>query len=105
MSLLPSQELPNTLVEMNDLVIHGGIYVVFSAALSWAYFKMGVLDFRKTLFVLSSSILFGVFIEFAQASLTTYRHFEFADIGANSVGAILGSLVSFLIYRRLVKTA
>ncbi|NVK27531.1 MAG: VanZ family protein [Flavobacteriia bacterium] len=90
---------------MNDLIIHGGIYIVFSSALSWAYYKMGTLNSRKALFVASASILFGVMIEFAQATFTNYRHFEFADIGANSLGAAIGTLISFLIFRRLVKTA
>lgn len=101
MSLLPSSELPNALIEMSDMIIHSCIYVVWTSLASWGVYKsVGQLSTKSSLYVWICAITFGLVVEFAQHFLTTYRHFEFSDILANTTGAVIGVLLSRFVLKK-----
>ncbi|MBT2162503.1 VanZ family protein [Zobellia barbeyronii] len=91
-----------------DKVVHFSFY--FGAAFLAVFFirevTNGSMALRKAvLFALIGAVCYGIVIEVLQYSLTTDRHGDIFDALANSVGAIIGSLVvkSFFSKERWLK--
>lgn len=91
-----------------DKVVHFSFY--FGAAFLAVFFirevTKGRMALRKAvLLALIGAICYGIVIEVLQYSLTTDRHGDILDALANSVGAIMGSLVvkSFFSKERWLK--
>jgi VanZ family protein len=85
-SLMPNPPaLPNT---GGDKVHHFAAYAL--AALWWCAVLQGL---RRCALAVVALVLMGVVIEFLQGA-SGYRHFELADMIANSLGAMTGGLIS-----------
>lgn len=65
------------------------------------YKKRGVSTHSYTLYIYASlgAISYGVLMEYLQYYLTPDRHFEFDDMVANTIGACLGCVVSFVFFK------
>lgn len=97
MSLLPTTEIPGLIMAWDDFVLHMGVYVVLTSLLFHAEWRRnGKLGVSYLPWILIS-FSYGILIEIAQVTLTTYRTFSLSDILANGVGI----LVSFLTFRYL----
>ena len=93
LSTVSSQRLPK-IQSWSDVIgvdklAHALVYAVF-AVLLYLPLQNWRISAGWTATLLSA--LFGASMEFLQASLSTGRSFEFADMLANSVGAIIGTL-------------
>lgn len=109
-----------SLINLNDLpqppsnfdkVVHVGGY--FGLALLWMLWELFRKPFRdktiviKRLLVVSFMvIIYGIFIEFLQGILTTYRTADGWDIVANTLGVLLALGVALLLITQttLLKT-
>lgn len=105
MSLLPGKRLPGSLLDLNDHLIHAGIYVIWvilaiGGAIHWKLSRSGQGILIKAVLW---AFVFGLTVEIAQATLTTTRHFELADLLANTIGAIAGALIFGFASRRMSK--
>lgn len=101
MSLLPSRDLPNALIEVSDQLLHASIYVAWTMLACWGYVQVNSGMKRSAyLTVLVCALVFGLGVEFAQKYLTDYRHFEWADMLANTTGSLLGLTIVFVLSRR-----
>ncbi|GGH77545.1 VanZ family protein [Phaeocystidibacter marisrubri] len=101
MSLLPSRDLPDALIEVSDLFIHACIYVAWTMLACWGYVQVHQrMKQSAYMVILCCALVFGLGVEFAQKYLTDYRHFEWADILANSTGSIVGLGITFILSRR-----
>lgn len=101
MSLLPSRDLPNALIEVSDQLLHASIYVAWTMLACWGYVQVNNGMKRSAyLTVLVCALVFGLGVEFAQKYLTDYRHFEWADMLANTTGSLLGLTIVFVLSRR-----
>lgn len=98
MSLLPSRDLPDQLLEIGDGIIHSLIYVIWTLLAMWGVWKNHTpIHFSKYLQTFILALSFGLMVEFAQKYLTTYRHFEWADMLCNAIGSLIG-LVCFRLF-------
>lgn len=96
LSITPGDELPDSLVALNDKFLHGFIYF-FSAMLlylgSIKYDFSNKLSSRKMFYILLLCVLFGLFIELIQAYFIPRRDGDWKDFVANSLGASISLLV------------
>ena len=95
MSLLPSSELPSSLFLLSDKLIHAFIYFCLTMLIVLSFIYRNKFLNRKTtqinIFVISAliSLLFGVFIEFAQDKMNIGRTGDWKDVIANSFGIVI----------------
>jgi VanZ family protein len=86
------EEIPNF-----DKVVHGGMYFCL-AILAWYEFfryqktKKSPAWWRGWFVGLLFPVLLGAAMEVAQRYLTTYRSFEWCDILADTVGAVIAGI-------------
>lgn len=101
MSLLPGSELPDPLLALNDLLIHGSIYVIWVWAAAYGVIKTGnPLSLKLAVLIFSAASAFGLIVEWAQATFTTTRHFEGGDLLANAIGSLIGLALAPLVFRK-----
>lgn len=72
-----------------DKWVHVGSYALFAALLAYAYFAQTAL---ALLTIAATTILFGIGVELVQSTIP-WRTMEFADVVANSIGAVIGLVV------------
>lgn len=84
-SLLPAQHLPPPAFDGVDKLQH-----LFGYAVLAGYAVLLFAHARLQLFAMAGLVALGVGIEFAQAALTATRLADIADVGANTLGALLG---------------
>lgn len=102
-TLLPAESLPKNLLDMNDKLLHLGIYF-FSASLiylgSVRYNFNNPPSNKHLLAIVMLCTLYGGLIELLQHYLVSNRHGEWLDFLANAFGAILSVLFWRLIQGR-----
>ncbi|WP_298532727.1 VanZ family protein [uncultured Algibacter sp.] len=95
-SLITLNNLPDTGISFADKIFHFLAYALltifwfaaFSITFNWK-------KKRAMLIAVCSSILFGILIEVLQDTLTESRALDIYDILANSLGALLASIILF----------
>lgn len=104
-SLINLAETPMQPLVFSDKIMHMGAY--FGLVLLWLFyftFNFKNKDFRKVISVIcASAIIFGIFIEVLQDVLTNYRELDIYDIVANSVGALLASILVWHLKESLIR--
>lgn len=98
---LPSLEIANA-----DKLYHTLAY--FGLVLLWFmyFFARKANDrfqLKSLLFVCLCALVFGIFIELLQLTLTTYRSWDYYDILANFCGILLAFLVLYPLRKKLEK--
>lgn len=78
-----------------DKVGHFGVYAVECFLLLLGFYRAGR---RRPLFAILIALLFGLTLEVLQYSFFPYRHFEWDDLLANT----LGTLVGYGVFKRLI---
>lgn len=103
LTLLPKDQIPRELADLNDKLIHAGIFF-FNAFLiilgSLRYNLKNVLSIRRIGSIWIVTVLFGGLIEVLQYEFTRGRHGDWLDFIANTVGAAIAVLLWFLIQSR-----
>jgi VanZ family protein len=84
-SLLPAQRLPPPAFDGVDKLQH-----LLGYALLAGYAVLLFARTRLQLFAMAGLVALGIGIEFAQDALTTSRRADVADVGANTLGVLLG---------------
>ena len=97
---MPGNELPGILLKTKDVILHFGIYLGLTLL-----FLLGKNRFtlrpvsNMFLWLVAIAVLFmGVCIEYLQEHFIEGRHFEWADIIFNTLGAL-----AVLVINRLLK--
>jgi VanZ family protein len=88
--LWPGNALPKTklvTIPYFDKIVHIGLFACLAWLLLRAY---GSVQKSRNIRIMAGIIGYGVAIEFIQLYLIPFRSFEFVDILADSIGAILG---------------
>ena len=95
MTLLPADEVPQGLKDMNDKIIHAGIFF-FTASLiilaSLRYSLKQRLKPAKYLRIFVLCVAYGGIIELLQYYYVPMRHGDWFDFWANNTGALLAVL-------------
>lgn len=92
--LITLRNLPNIGVSHGDKIFHFLAYCVFT--LLWFYTFVLKFEWPKKkaiLVAVSGAVLYGILIEVLQGSVTISRSFDYYDALANSLGAIITSLI------------
>lgn len=97
MSVLPGNEVPGFLLNVEDLYIHFTIYLVsafllYGGVSGWSRAKLP--SFGAMLVIFLICIFFGGLLELAQAYLTVNRRGDWGDFMANTAGAFIGLLIA-----------
>lgn len=83
-----------------DKIGHFGMYAVWAFLVFRAFFAGGSISQNKSMwFSFLILTLIGVTLEFGQDLLTDYRSYEVADMMANGLGALIGSLVGWFFHK------
>lgn len=105
LSLINLADTPVKDLGMSDKIMHTGAY--FGLAKLWMIFAIFNNENRNILsniaVVSIIAIIFGIFIEVLQDSLTSYRQLDFHDIIANSIGVIVSGIVVWLLKDSLIR--
>jgi len=103
LTLIPQERIPRELAQMNDKLIHSGVYF-FTALLiicaSLRYNFKNVLRRARLITIWLFCVLFGGVIELLQGSMVPGRHGDWLDFLANSIGAMLAVLLWFIYQSR-----
>ncbi len=93
-SLIKLDNLPDINVSFGDKIFHFGAYAVLAFLWFYTFLLQFKVAFKKAIFrAVIFSILFGIILEVLQGSMTAYRALDVYDALANSLGALLASLV------------
>ncbi len=96
LSLVSFHSIPSVKIVGSDKTVHFLFYLVFvilwGLATNQTYFNR-----KYVLFVVISAISYGIIIEVLQSVLTSSRQADFYDVLANTVGAIVGSVILFVV--------
>jgi VanZ family protein len=96
--LVNFNDLPTVKVSGADKYGHFTFHFVFT--LLWSYYfwlKQNQITLRKLVYVVLTSLCFGILIEFLQGAFTKTRHADSTDVLANFIGAICGFLIFIVI--------
>ncbi|GAB3945600.1 hypothetical protein GCM10028805_14970 [Spirosoma harenae] len=91
--LTPHEEIPGELATWNDKVLHILIFAPFTLLWALTGFQVGR--------VLIAGILFGALIEVLQYILPINRSADWMDLAADSLGAVAGILIVWLLPKKL----
>jgi len=103
LTLMPQSKIPRELADMNDKLIHGGIYFLTALLIIFAslrYNFKNVLTRARMMTIWLFCVSFGGVIELLQANLVPGRHGDWLDFLANSFGALLAVLLWFIYQSR-----
>lgn len=84
-----------------DKVVHVFLHFVFAVLWSGYIKARDEYEIKQALQVILGSLLYGVAIEIAQALFTTSRKADIADVGANTLGAVLAIALLLWIQKRI----
>lgn len=99
LSLINLADIPVSTLGMSDKLMHTGAY--FGLGLLWMLY--GIFSFQEKnlvtgIVVISlASVVFGIFIEVLQDTLTSYRELDFYDVLANTIGVIAAAFVIWIL--------
>ena len=105
LSLINLADTPIKDLGVSDKIMHLGAY--FGLGLLWLFFA--IFNYRndrflaKIIIVCLASIVFGIFIEVLQKTLTSYRQLDLFDVLANSIGVITAALLVWSIKDFLIR--
>ena len=97
--LVKFTDLPSISVSGADKYVHFALHFVFT--MLWGYYlwlKLNEIALPKIVFVVTSSLCYGILIEILQETLTKTRHADVFDVLANFSGA-LAALVTFVLIK------
>ncbi len=100
-SLLSLSGLPSIGIEFEDKIFHLLAYFIFTLLL-YNYFNSIHLKHALSISVLIA-VVYGIVIEILQYTLTTWRMFDVYDALANTLGAILASIMLKVLLNGKVK--
>ncbi|PHR70161.1 MAG: hypothetical protein COA67_08780 [Lutibacter sp.] len=101
LSLTPITDL-NVEITISDKFLHSLAYLVLTC--SWLFaIKKSHSNFKTKILIGFVVFLFGIILEVLQSSLTIYRHGDYLDIIANTIGIVL-AIVAFNHLFRIYKT-
>jgi glycopeptide antibiotics resistance protein len=101
LSFISLEGAPDIGVDYADKIVHLAIYFLF--VFFWHnYFSRKTIK-QSLLLSVAIAIIYGIVIEVLQGSLTKHRAFDFYDITANTLGALLSIPIIKLIYRDVKK--
>jgi VanZ family protein len=101
-SLLPHHRVPNALVTINDLLMHAGIYALFTFFIvAGRFFQTNRTSpgWRYGNFVALVATILGGCIELIQEQFVSGRTGEWADFWANAFGAFLGMVIAIYVVK------
>lgn len=102
MSLLPGERLPAFTASIWDKAQHAGGFALLAVLGLWGYAGFRIERRVHVWRVLLGLMVFGIAIEFAQAT-TGWRHGDFQDALADAVGLAAGWVIVLLIRKRLTR--
>lgn len=108
LSLISLQGLPQAEVENADKIFHTLAYAGLTFLWYLQYFSRSTrnkkrLKKKPLLLICLAIVLFGIFIEVLQESITAYRTFDVWDITANFLGTLLALMVILALEPKLEK--
>lgn len=83
-----------------DKVAHFLLYFIYAIFIALSFKNLKQKKVKFYFFTFLYLIIFGFLIEFLQGNLTTYRSQDMKDEIANSVGAIFGLFLVFILVRK-----
>jgi VanZ family protein len=93
-SLIRLDDLPDLEISFGDKIYHFGAYGILTALWFFTFMLKFNYKIKRALFLsVISAVFFGIILEVLQGSLTQHRAFDFYDALANTIGALLASLV------------
>ncbi|MCF6279913.1 MAG: VanZ family protein [Flavobacteriaceae bacterium] len=97
LSLSSPSEL-NIEITVSDKTLHSIAYLVLT--FSWLFaIKKSHKELKGKLQIGFAVFLFGIIIEVLQSSLTIYRHGDYLDIIANTIGIVLAIVIFNTLFR------
>ena len=76
-----------------------GMFGLMVLVISWAIYKWKKVISKKTiLYIMLACIAYGIGMEFVQKYWVINRSFDMGDIAADTVGSIIGMIVSMRLY-------
>jgi len=104
LSLLPPQDFPKIpLFDGADKVVHIIMYFIFSMLSSWAL--KTELYRSRILFIIPSTIGWGILMEIFQLEMHIGRSFSWYDALANTAGVALGTIIYLVLTRNAFKSS
>ncbi|GJM59635.1 MULTISPECIES: VanZ family protein [unclassified Persicobacter] len=103
LTLLPASSLPsgiNWYIPFDKLA-HAGVFGILALLLTIGSCKQYSVEHMKRFpyhWTISLCFVFGLLIEVLQGSFTS-RHFEWMDLVADMIGAFIGLIVFFFVYK------
>ena len=105
LSLINLADTPVKSLGMSDKILHGGAY--FGLGLLWMFFGLFTFEekglFKRIIVISVISILFGIFIEVLQDTLTTYRELDLYDVLANTIGVVVAGTLVWILREYLIR--
>ena len=95
--LVKFTDLPSIGVSGADKYVHFTLHFVFT--MLWGYYlwlKLNEIALTKIIFVVTSSLCYGILIEILQETLTKTRRADIFDVVANFSGALVALLLFIL---------
>jgi VanZ family protein len=105
LSAIPGNRLPDLNFRAGDKIGHFLAYAALTAAFCTEYarhLRWSSRTGRWLIAILCVCSVYGAILEFMQGELLYQRTFDYADMAANTAGAIIGSIV-YLIFQPLLK--
>ncbi len=87
-----------------DKIFHFSAYFVL--AILWyitLFFQFKINKNKSIIYAICFSVVFGIIIEILQGSITTSRQSDINDVFANTLGALLATLLIHIKNRNLIK--
>jgi VanZ family protein len=97
LSLIKTNNFPKIAISNIDKLYH--LIAYFVLTFSWL---LALKKLKYKYKVLIGSLLYGIFIEVLQTTLTVYRTGELFDFLANSVGVLLALLIFNLFFKKSI---
>lgn len=89
LSVMPNPPVPQTGILSWDKVQHALAYASLASVAGWAFLPLVSPPMRAWRYALIFALGYGVLMEVLQASLTSARSGDIADIIANTVGGLM----------------
>lgn len=100
-SLMPGDDVPELLADMNDKVIHASIYFVGSFLIYLGYIRYkfsNVISVNAVLSIIAISTIVGAVVEIIQHLWVENRNGDWQDFVANTLGSLMSVLLIRLIH-------